>query len=343
MEQSPLVSIVVVVYNGEKYIRHCLRATLAQKYPNCEVVVFDNASTDRTREIVSQEFPGVKMVKNPTNLGTWPGQEAALEYATGEYIVSLSVDVMIEEEFVSYALGEIQKDARIGAIQGKLYQYHFDQLANNSYRSGKIIDTCGFKIFKSRKIGNIGHGERDFGQYNKSEEIFGVEGAVPFFRRTALEDIRIEDKIADPDYFWYGDDLDIAWRINMFGWKQLFVPSMIGWHDRSTTKGAAEIPVLGQVKRLSLRRSIPIHKRRLDWSNVRFTIIKNDYIINILKDAPRILIREIATFGYWILFERAMFLEIVRFLKLLPKMLRRRKMVMAAARVTPSEIHRWFI
>ena len=343
MEQHPLVSIVLVVYNGEKYIRHCLRAATAQKYPNCEVIVFDNASTDRTIEIVGQEFPGVKIVKNPTNLGTWPGQEAALEHANGEFIVSLSVDVMIDEDFVQQAVEEIQKDARIGAIQGKLYQYNFDQLANNSYRSGKIIDTCGFKIYKSRKIGNIGHGERDFGQYNKTNEIFGVEGAVPFFRRAALEDIRIENKIADPDYFWYGDDLDIVWRMNMFGWRQIFVPSAIAWHDRSTTKGTAETPVLGQIKRLSSRRSIPIHKRRLDWSNVRFTIIKNDYIINILKDAPRILIREIATFGYWILFEQRMFLEIGRFFKLLPKMLRRRKLVMEAARVTSSEIHRWFI
>lgn len=343
MEQTPLVSIIIVVYNGEKYIRHCLCAALSQKYSNYEIIVFDNASTDQTKEIVSQEFPSVKLIKHPVNLGMWPGQEAALEYATGEFILALSVDVVLDENFVERAVEEILKDARIGAIQGKLYQYEFNQLDNNSYRANKIIDTCGFKIFKSRKIGNIGHGERDFGQYNKPEEIFGVEGAVPFFRRTTLEDIKIEGKLADPDYFWYGDDLDIAWRMNIFGWKQVFVPGAIAWHDRSTTKGAAETPVLGQIKRLSYRRSVPIKKRRWDWSNVRFTIIKNDYIINILKDAPWIIAREIATLGYWILFEQAMFLEIGRFFKLLPKMLRRRKVVMSSARVTPAEVHRWFI
>jgi len=96
---------------------------------------------------------------------------------------------------------EILKDQRIGAIQGKLYQYELSQLDSSSYRTNKIIDTCGFKIYKSRKIGNVGHGERDFGQYNKVNEIFGVEGAVPFFRRTALEDMRVENKLADPDYF----------------------------------------------------------------------------------------------------------------------------------------------
>jgi len=131
--------------------------------------------------------------------------------------------------------------------------------------------------------------------------------------------------------------------MNIFGWKQLFVPTAIAWHDRSTTKGTAQTPILGQLGRLASRRSIPIKKRRLDWSNVRFTIIKNDYIINTLKDVPWIIAREITTLGYWILFEPAMFIEIGRFFKLLPKMLHRRKLVMSLARVTPTKVHRWFI
>lgn len=339
---QPLISIVLVVYNGERYIRHCLRAALTQTYSNFEVIVFDNASTDATHEIVRREFPQVRMVENPINLGMWPGQEAALEHAQGEYILALSVDVMLDPKFLEHAAAAIQKDPQIGAVQGKLYQYELGQLASDTYRAGRVIDTCGFKIFRSRKIGNLGHGEPDHGQYDNFEEIFGVEGAAPMFRRGALENIRIEGHIADPDYFWYGDDLDIAWRLRLLGWRQVLAPKATAWHDRSTTKGSARAPIVGQLGRLAARRAIPLRKRRLDWSNVRFTILKNDYIINVLRDLPWILAREIATFGYWLLFEPGMFAEWGRFLRLLPRMLRRRRKLMARGKVTPGEMRRWF-
>jgi GT2 family glycosyltransferase len=338
---NPLVSINIVVLNGERYIRHCLSAITQQTYQNIEVTIFDNASTDGTAQIVRQEFPQFTLVHYPKNLGMWPGHEEALRHSAGKYVLCVSVDVMIDPQFVERAVTISEANPRLGAIQAKIYQYEFPQLTTGEYQKNTTIDTCGFFMFRSRRVGNVGHGMPDGVEYSHPKEIFGVEGAVPFFRREALESLRMDGTIWDHDYFWYGDDLDVAWRMNLFGWKQWYAPDVIAYHDRSTTKGMARgwLDTLGRV---GIRRRIPLKKRRLDWSNTRFTIIKNDYIINILRDMPYIALREAQVFVYSLLFEPGVFLELGRFLKLLPRMLAKRRGTMRRATVLARDMHRWF-
>jgi GT2 family glycosyltransferase len=336
---NPSVSIQIVVRNGERYIRHCLNAVKAQTYPNIEVTILDNASTDRTRDIIAAEFPQYTLIEHPINLGMWPGQEFLLARTQGTYVLGLSVDVILDKDFVAHAVAAGESDPSLAAVQGKIYQY-----SSNDWKLERhLIDTCGFALARSRKVINIGHGQPDSTAYNKPFPILGVEGAVPFFRRSALEQCRIDGRIWDPDYFWYGDDLDLAWRMTLLGHRQMYIPDAIAWHDRSTTKGMATIPIIGQISRLRARRAIPLSKRRLDWSNMRFTIIKNDYIINILKDLPSILVREITVLGYTLLFELGVLREIGRFIRLLPRMIRRRQQVMARAEATPAQIRRFFL
>lgn len=342
---KPLVSIQIVVYNGERYIRHCLDAVKAQTYDNLEVIILDNASTDRTVEIIRNWFPEYELASQSTNIGMWPGQEALLSRTHGKYILVLSVDVILDKDFITKAVQACEDELTISGVQGKFYQYCLDDLKieNWQLKISKTIDSCGFAMTRGRKVVIIGHGQKDSPRFIR-QKIFGVEGAAPFFRRSALEDCRVlEGKIIDPDYFWYGDDLDLVWRMTVLGHTQMFIPEVIAWHDRATTKGTAMIPVLGQLKRLRIRRQLPLIKRRLDWSNVRFTIIKNDYIINILRDLPFILTRELSVFAYTLLFEPKVLVEFGRFFRLLPRILRRRRQVMARAIAKPQVIHHYFI
>lgn len=338
---QPLVSINVIVHNGSRYIKHCLEAVRAQTYENLEVNIFDNASDDGTREIIRAHFPEFNLIEHPTNLGAWPGFDESLKHAHGKYAMMLSVDVMLHSQFIEKAVTVSEQHPRLGALQAKVYAYHYDQLDDGSYQTSRTIDTCGFELRRSRRVGNIGHGQPDSDQFADAREIFAVEGAMPFFRRAALEDVRIEGRIADPDYFWYGDDLDLTWRMRLFGWEQWYEPSVIAYHDRSTTKGHSKGP-LDYLRRRAVRAQIPLKKRMLDWSNVRFTIIKNDYIINVLRDLPFIAVRDVQTLGYWLLFEPRMYAAIGRVIRHLPTMLKRRKLVMARATATPNSIHQWF-
>ena len=179
----------------------------------------------------------------------------------------------------------------------------------------KIIDTTGFQKFRSRRIINRGKEEIDHEQYREGE-IFAVEGAVPVFRRKALEDCIVEGYLIDPDFsigpFGYGDDLDLAWRMKNLGWKQWYAPNVIGYHNRST-RGP--------------RSGIPLIKRQLDWCNVRFAIIKNDRWQNLLLDAIFWIPREIGVMIYVLAFEPRVFAIVPRFFRLLPKMLRRRRII----------------
>lgn len=340
---SPLATINLVVFNGEKYLRHCLQSVKRQTYHDLEVNIFDNASTDQTREIVRREFPEFNLIAHPVNLGTWPGQEKALEYSHGQYTVALSVDVLLHPEFVSKAVEIMAKDSTIGAVQSKTYQYSLADLpAPFSIPNSKVIDTVGFKIERSRRVINVGHGEEDRGQFDQSREIFGVEGAAPFFRRSALESCRVEGKIVDPDMFWYGDDLDLAWRMHLFDWKQIYSPKVIAYHDRSTTKGLSH-SWRDYFRRRPDRQRIPLFKRQLDWHNKRIARLKNDYWANIWPSLGRILLREGLELGYMALFEPRVLLIVPRLIKNLPRTWRKRRAVMAKAKTSPKVMAKYFL
>ncbi|MBX4190378.1 glycosyltransferase family 2 protein [Candidatus Parcubacteria bacterium] len=336
------ISINLVVLNGERYIRSCLDSILAQSHNHQEigVVILDNGSTDQTKNIIKeyesrfQSFGSFRLIESDHNYGMWGGQEHLLEHSTGEYLVAMAVDVILDKDFISESLKVMGSDSKIGALQAKTFQFNVSE----SERSHSLIDTCGFEIFRSRRIVNIGHGEKDSGQFNNRKEIFGVEGAVPVLRREALESIKVLSEIADHDLFWYAEDLDIAWRLNLKGWKQVFDPAVIAWHDRQTTKRKRN----GILDFYKIRREIPLHKRRLEWRNIRFTILKNDYIINILKDLGKILPREIAMTLYLLIFEPQVLAEIPTFLRLLPRMLKKRHLILSGAQLKPHEIHMWF-
>ncbi len=340
---QPLVTINLVVRNGEKYIRHCLNAVRQQTYGEIEVNIIDNQSTDATPDIVAREYPQFNLIRQSQNLGMWPGQEVALRYSHGIYIVGLCVDVLLDAHFLEYAIPEFEKNPHLGALQAKIYQYTI--AGNSQVHYTNLIDTCGFKLFRSRRVINIGQGEEDRGQYDdngtEAYEIFGVEGAAPIFRRSTLEDIRIEGYFADPDYFWYGDDFDFAWRMRLFGWQQKFSPRVVAYHDRSTTK-AIRKKIFGLGEFITLRQQIPIRKRALDYRNKIFTFIKNDHVSNVLRDLLPILAYQIPLLGYYLVFETRILLIVPTIIRYLPRMIRRRREIMKKARCSASSIHSWF-
>src|SRR3989338_8433565 len=177
-----LVTVNLVILNGEKYIRHCLDGILGQTYPKelIEFNILDNGSTDGTIDRITnyelrikKNIPKFIFTKSKINLGMWPGQEELLKYSNGKYILGMAVDVILDKNFVKNAVEVMEQDSKIGALEAKIYKY---DLIDGEERKTNIIDTCGFKIFKSRRLINVGHGEKDNGQYDGLGEIFGVEG-----------------------------------------------------------------------------------------------------------------------------------------------------------------------
>ncbi|HUO75309.1 MAG TPA: glycosyltransferase [Candidatus Paceibacterota bacterium] len=322
---SNRVAVHMAVHNAHDWLPAVLDAVAVQTYPNTSVVIWDNASDDDTAAIISR-YPGFKVMYGTGNIGFWAAQERMLADSDAEFILALT-DVVLDPEYIANCVHALIEDPRRGAVQGKLLRKS----------DPDRIDALGFRLQRSRRVTILGHGEPDDGRWDHRTDIFGVEGAAPMFRRAALEDCRIDGHVIDPDYrvgpLGYGDDFDLAWRLTLLGWHQIMEPSAVGWHDRSTTVSVGH-GISDHINRRSIRARIPPMTRQLDWSNVRFSILKNDYILSILRDLPMILAREAAVLGYIALFEPRTLAGCVRFARLAPTMLRRRHRIMQRARMS---------
>lgn len=358
----PLVSVNLVVRNGEKYIRGCLNAILNQTYENLELTVFDNNSDDVTKEIVKmvqqvhhKEFPRFRLVENKVNYNFGTGQNRCAELTKGEYILGLCVDVFPDKDFIKNAVAVMEADKKIGALQAKIYKIAHLEVQPPSgadWQKTNIIDTTGFEIYRSRRIVNRGHGEEDKGQFNKAEEIFSYEGACPFFRRAALEDTAVPVSSAvptgrqangnkeyhDEDFWWYADDIDFGWRLRLFGWKSFFAPNVIAYHDRSTTKRLSK----GYWDFIKMRRELPALKKRLDWQNTQLTFIKNDVCANVARDFFPFFKRQFSLFVYFLIFEQSTLFAIPKILLMLPRMLKKRRYIMKNKKASAEEMRKWF-
>lgn len=349
---TPLVSINLVVRNGEKYLRGCLNAILNQTYKNLELTVFDNNSDDKTKEIVRKEFPQFRLIENKVNYNFGTGQNRCAKLTKGKYILGLCVDVFLDKDFVKIAVATMEADEKIGALQAKIYKMTHLATRSPSEREGdlqfqktNVIDTAGFEIYRSRRIVNRGHGEKDKGRFSKPEEIFSYEGACPFFRRTALEDAAVpvssgdgRKEYHDEDFWWYADDIDLGWRLRLFGWKSFFNPDVIAYHDRSTTKRLSK----GYLDFIKTRRELPALKKRLDWQNTQLTFIKNDIYSNILKDFFPFFKRQFSLFVYFLIFEQSTLLAVPKIIWFLPRMLEKRRYIMKHKKASAEEMEKWF-
>ena len=330
---TPLVSIHIPVYNEEKRIKRALDAVFSQTYKNIEVLVFDNNSSDSTVKIVKKYFPKARIFESKENLFVGPANNKAAKMTKGKYIVSVSADVVIANNFVENLVRRMEQDPKIGALQAKIL--HLDKNGKKT----NIIDTTGFQIYKSRRLINRGHGEKDNGQYDKPEEIFSYEGAVPIWRKEAFFDCAVFGEVHDEDFMWMSDDIDLGWRMNLFGWKNFYDPEVLAWHARQTTNRLSS----SKKDFIKMRKNIRKDKKMLDILNYRLTLIKNDYLVSLLKSFFPFAKRELQLFLYFLLFEQYSLLAYPKIIAKIPKMAKKRKYIMKKAKKSREEMEKWFL
>jgi GT2 family glycosyltransferase len=291
--------------------------------------------------MVAARYPEVQVRRSDENIGIWAGMERLLGETDAPYVLVLT-DVVMASDFVERGVRVLERERDIGAVQSRMLQGVWTEVG---LRREPRIDSLGFAVSRGRRVTNLAQGEPDRAIPGEVVDIFGVEGAAPLFRRSALQSCRIGGHLIDPDYrigaLGYGDDLDVAWRMRLLGHRQVLVPGMRAWHCRSTTKGLGR-GIVGRVRRVHARRDIALEKRRLDWANVRFTMVKNDQWPNLIRHAPWIIGWQLMTLGYMALFEPRVFGAVGRFVRLLPRMLERRREVMQRARMTPEAMRTLF-
>jgi GT2 family glycosyltransferase len=218
----PKISIVIVNWNGRKYIRKCLESVLKSSYPKdrLEVIVVDNGSIDGSAEIIMNEFPGVILLRNRQNLGFCEANNIGIRHCTGDVVILLNNDAFVDPNWL-VEIVEAMKDPEVGIVGCKLL-----------YPNGKIIQACGYKEVFPYYWDSIAAGlENEKFEYVDRFEVDYVPGAALAVKMEVLRKIGL----LDPTYNSFVEDLDLCYRAVKNSYKVIVAPKAIVYHYGSAS------------------------------------------------------------------------------------------------------------
>lgn len=212
--RNPLVSIIIVTFNSQKYIKGCLEAVLKTDYPSFEVVVVDNASTDETIGVIEKNFPEVKIVKSRKNLGYAQANNLGAKKTRGQYVVILNPDTQVSKNWLKPLVQACSKE-EVAVCQPKIMLLSRKDLIN---LTGKTVHFLGFDWLTD---------------YQKKDYRILQRPIVSFSGSAFLIKKKVFEKLGgfDSDFFMYFEDGDLSWRLRLSGYKILLVPNSVVYHD----------------------------------------------------------------------------------------------------------------
>ncbi|WP_243688237.1 glycosyltransferase family 2 protein [Geotalea toluenoxydans] len=175
---NPLVSVIILNWNGRRFLKECLDSLLRQSYTDFETVLVDNGSSDGSPDYIRRKYPAVRVVALPQNIGFAAGNNVGLEHCRGQFIVTLNNDTKIYPEFLSVLVTAAQANERVGLVAAKMLNYY----------KPDTIDSVGLMIASNGLGYNKGIAEVDSGQYKEPAPVFGPCGGAALYRRAMLSE-----------------------------------------------------------------------------------------------------------------------------------------------------------
>lgn len=220
---TPHVAVIIPNWNGAHLLPGCLSALRRQTYRDFEVVVVDNGSNDGSVALVREQFPEVRMLALPTNLLFAGGVNAGIRATQSPVVALLNNDTEADPQWLQYLVAALEQHPEAGMAASKLLL--FDR-RNVLHSAGDFYGVDGVP-------GNRGVWEEDRGQYDQSLEVFSPCGGAAAYRRSMLEDIGLMDE----DLVAYCEDVDLAFRAQLAGYRCVFAPQARVYHMLSATGG----------------------------------------------------------------------------------------------------------
>ena len=229
MPTTPRVSVVVVTWNGRALLERFLPSVLATEYPDVEVVVADNASSDGTAEWLAEAHPGVVVVRHPENGLFARGNNAAVPHTTGDLLCFLNNDVEVPPGWLGPLVAAFD-DPGVVAVQPKLLQHADRERFEYAGASGGFVDALGYPFTRGRLFDTL---EADRGQYDDARDVFWATGAALVVRRAAFEAAGGFDE----SFGMHMEEIDLCWRLRRAGWRVRVEPASEVYH-----LGGASLP-----------------------------------------------------------------------------------------------------
>lgn len=249
-------TIIIPNYNGIRYLEDCLRSLEKEQ---AYIIVVDNASADGSYEMTCEKFPAVKTIRFSDNMGFCKAINAGIAESNTEYVIFLNNDTVVESGFVQALERVMDEDNGIFSASAKMISMHEKTKIDDA---GDLYCALGWAFA-------IGKG-RDEHSYQESYPVFAACGGAAIYRKRMLDKIGVLDE----NHFAYLEDIDLGYRAQIYGFRNVFVPDARVYHVGSATSGSRYNAL----------------KAKLSARNNIYLIYKNMPILQVLLNAPFLFI-----------------------------------------------------
>ncbi len=310
---STRLSVIIVTWNGMQYLPECLQALYAQLPHDAELIIVDNGSTDDTLPWSRAHYPQAQLLALPHNLGFAGGVNAGLRSASSELLLLINNDAFLEPDCIAALLDAAQRYPKVGAFSMLLTFAHRPEVVASAGIVARS-DGVALDLWTGRSVEELPE---------DVQPIMGASGGGVLLRRAMLEDIGL----FEPWFFNYLEDVDLAWRALLHGWKTLLVPQARARHVYSATAGQGS----------------PF-KQRLLARNRLAALIRCWPTALLLRHLPRIMLYDGLAALYGLLHNAPAIAQgRAEALQALPLLLKQRTIIQAARISTEHEFAQWLI
>lgn len=220
----PEVTVVIPNWNGKRFLEVCIPSIYQQEFRNFTIIVVDNGSQDESVNFLKKTYPEVEIIQFSENKGFSAAVNAGILKAKTDFVALLNNDTEADKKWLSELCNILGSHPEVGICASKMV---------NFYRRD-IIDSVGDAYTRGGAAVKLGMRERDTGQYEEQNYVFGASAGAAIYRRELFYDIGLFDE----DFFAYLEDIDISFRARLKGYQCLFVPSAVVYHIGSATTGS---------------------------------------------------------------------------------------------------------
>jgi len=306
--KNPLISILVLNYNGKDLLKPCLESIFEQNFTDYELVVVDNNSNDGSAEYIKENFPNIKLIENTENLGFAGGNNMGIKACSGEWIFFLNNDAILEKNCLEFLAKHIKPE-----------QLVFMPLMLKA-DSPEFIDSAGDMLYPwgyAYKYDKV-----PANKFLEPKEIALACCGAALFNRELVEKLNGFDE----DFFLYYEDVDLSLRARHLGAKIWLIPQAKVFHKGSATVGKKTPSRLYYIER-----------------NRFFAKLKNFPLSTLIKYAPISFICSVFSLFLWTTrgFLGTWIKSRIDMLSGMPKMLKKRKKIFAESKINTDEFEKW--
>ncbi len=258
----PEVAVVILNWNGRKYLEIFLPSVLSARYANMRIIVADNASSDDSVDFLKRNFPSVEIIINRSNEGFAKGYNTALSKIQSDYYVLLNSDIEVTPDWLEPIIFLMENNKNVAACQPKILSYQQKNKFEYAGACGGWIDSLGYPFARGRLFEDC---EFDEGQYDDAVPCFWATGAALCIRSKLYHSAGG----LDPYFFAHQEEIDLCWRLHRLGYEVYAEPKSVVYHV-----GGGTLPKGNSRKTfLNFRNNLVMMHKNMPWNEKWWKLI----------------------------------------------------------------------